>query len=112
MVAAAALLVAVVSTAAGQEAAPTAAYTGPHYPGGPDSLRALLYRSTQVATPRPSGRVVLKFELKNGIQPSNFELILPPGSPNPNLLAAAAAAIEYLQGHMLAWQAGAPTLPY
>ena len=108
LVAAAALLVAFVSTAAGQEAAPATAYTGPLYPGGPDSLRALLHRSTQLASPRPSGRVVLKFELKNRIQPSNFELILPPGPPNPNLLAAAAAATEYLQGHMLAWQAGAP----
>ncbi|MBD2724658.1 energy transducer TonB [Hymenobacter armeniacus] len=84
------------------------AYTGPRYPGGPDSLRALVFRSVRLASPRPAGRIVLKFELTDGIQPSHFELVPPPGPPNPALLQAAAAATEYLQAHMLAWQAGAP----
>ena len=69
-----ALLLAVAPTFA-QSAPPVAAYSGPRYPGGPDSLRALVGRSTRLAAPALAGRIAVEFELLNGQQPRNFKLL-------------------------------------
>lgn len=91
-----------------QTSAPTAAYTGPRYPGGPDSLRALVYRSTRLAVPAPVGKMLVQFELKNGQQPHNFKLLPAPGPMNLGLVTAAATSLSYLEEQMRVWQAGTP----
>jgi len=93
-----------------QTSTPTAAYTGPRYPGGPDSLRALVYRSTHLATPAPAGRLLVQFELKDGQQPHNFKLLPAPGPMNLELVTAAATSLNYLEEQMATWQAGTPDL--
>ncbi len=80
------------------------AYTGPRYPGGPDSLRALVYRSTQLAMPGLTGLAVVQFELKEGRQPGNFKLLGPDQPKNSALGKATLAALGYLQAQMPAWQ--------
>ncbi len=91
-----------------QTTAPAAAYTGPRYPGGPDSLRALVYRSTRLTTPAPTGRVLVQFELKPDGQPQIFQLVPPPRPANRELLKAAATALSYLEARMPAWQPAPP----
>ena len=83
-------------------------YTGPRYPGGPDSLRALVYRSTRQAGAAPAAKILVRFELGTDGRPANFKLITPPGSINTALLRAAGAAVDYLQERMLTWQPEAP----
>ncbi len=92
------------STAQAQTTAPAAAYTGPRYPGGPDSLRALVYRSTRTTAPAPAGKMLVQFELPNGQQPNNFELLPTTGPIDIPFLNAAATALSYLESHMAAWQ--------
>ena len=89
-------------------AANLADYTGPRYPGGPDSLRALVYRGIRQAGPAPTGKVLLLFELGADGRPAKFTFVTPPGSVNVALLRAAGAAGDYLQEHMLTWQPGIP----
>lgn len=83
-------------------------YTGPRYPGGPDSLRALVYRSTRQVGAAPSGKTMVLFELGADGRPGKFEFVTPPGSINVPLLRAAGAAVGYLQQRMLTWQLGTP----
>lgn len=85
-----------------------AAYVGPRYPGGPDSLRALVYRSTRLATPAPEGRMLVRFELKDGQHPHDFKLLPAPAPLNLALINASATALNYLEAQMPAWQAGLP----
>jgi TonB family protein len=102
-----ALLLAIAPAAQAQTSAPTL-YDGPRYPGGPDSLRALVYRSTRLLAPSQAGRVVLQFELKDGQQPGNFKLVGPDRRAKSDLGKAAQAAQEYLQAQMPAWQPAPP----
>ena len=95
-------------SASAQTAATGSAYTGPRYPGGPDSLRALVYRSTRLVSPRPTGRILLQVELSATGQPQGFELLRPAGPSNPELNEAAVAAMRHLKTRMLAWQPGTP----
>jgi protein TonB len=46
-------------------------YAGPRYPGGPDSLRALVFRSTRQAGAAPAGHALVLFELMPGGKPTN-----------------------------------------
>ncbi|GAB3313350.1 energy transducer TonB [Hymenobacter humi] len=103
-------LLALASTASAQAPAPSAAYTGPRFPGGPDSLRALVQRSIRTATgsPAPSGRMLVQFELKANGQPHNYTMVLPPAPLNKPLVNATAAALNYLEAHMPAWTPGTP----
>jgi TonB family protein len=107
LVAAAALLVAFVSTAAGQEAAPATAYTGPRYPGGPDSLRALVQRSTRLTDAKAKDVVVLRVFLKDDRTPAGIKAIGDPYGPKSATGKATAAAIDYLQNRLAAWEAPA-----
>lgn len=102
-----ALLLALAPPATAQSAA-AAAYTGPRYPGGPDSLRALIGRSTRLATPAPAGRMMVQFELKPDGQPYNFSMVRPPDPLRKPLVEATAAALNYLEAHMPAWQPAPP----
>ncbi|GAB3588874.1 hypothetical protein GCM10027345_41800 [Hymenobacter daeguensis] len=90
-----------------QTTAPTA-YSGPRYPGGPDSLRALVARSTRAATPAPAGRMLVQFELKPDGKAYHYTLVRPPEPLNKPLVNATAAALDYLEAHMLAWQPAPP----
>ena len=56
----------------------SAAYSGPRFPGGPDSLRAFVGRSTWQAMAAPAGRMLVQFELKPDGQPYNFTMVRPP----------------------------------
>ena len=102
-----ALLLAVAPTFA-QSAPPVAAYTGPRYPGGPDSLRALVGRSMRHATPGLTGRALVQFELKPDGQPRNFSMVRPPDPLRRPLVDATAIALTYLEAHMPAWQPAPP----
>ena len=93
-----------------QLAPAAAAYSGPRFPGGPDSLRALISRSTRLGTPPPTGRMLVQFELKGGQQPHRFELLPAPGPMNITLVTAAATSLSYLEKQMPDWQAGTPDL--
>lgn len=103
------LLLAHAAPAAAQTISPPAAtYTGPRYPGGPDSLRALIGRSTRLATPAPAGRMLVQFELKDGQQSHSFKLLPAPGPMNLALINASATSLNYLEAQMPAWQPGPP----
>ena len=102
-----ALLLAFPTASLAQPAAP-AAYTGPRFPGGPDSLRALVGRSTRLTTPAPAGQMLMQFELKDGLQPHNFKLLPSPGPMNLPLINASATSLNYLEAKMPAWQPGTP----
>ncbi|MDQ2792390.1 MAG: energy transducer TonB [Bacteroidota bacterium] len=82
-------------------------YTGPRYPGGPDSLRALVYRSTRQAGAAPAGKVLVLLEIEANGHPANFAFVTPPGPVNSPLFRAAGTAVDYLQERMLTWQLGA-----
>jgi protein TonB len=104
----AALLFAGTAAAQAQSQPSPTAYTGPRFPGGPDSLRALFDRSTRFATPGTAGRVVLQFELLEGRQPRNFKLVAAPGKVNSDLKTAAQKGLAYLEATMPAWTPGTP----
>lgn len=101
-------LIACAPAASVQTPTPAPAYTGPRFPGGPDSLRAFVYRATQQAGTAPAGRAVVRFELAKDGQPQNFKLLTPPTPASPELTGAAAKALSYLKERMPAWQLGTP----
>lgn len=84
------------------------AYTGPRYPGGPDSLRALIYRSTRLV-PKAKGLTVVQLELKDDKTPANIKAIGDQPGPKSATGQANRAALDYLQAHMATWEPGAPT---
>jgi TonB family protein len=102
----AALLFSTALTASAQSPTP-AAYIGPRFAAGPDSLRALLYRSVKQAGKAPAGRVALKVELTADGKPQSFTPIPPPESVKKGLVNAASRATEYLSTHAKeAWLLG------
>jgi protein TonB len=106
----AALLFAGTAAAQAQSQPSPTAYTGPRFPGGPDSLRALLFRSTHQAALGLPGRVLVQFELKDGRQPRNFRILPSPGPLNIALINASATALSYLEAQMPTWLPGTPPL--
>lgn len=84
------------------------AYAGPRYPGGPDSLRALVGRSIRQTVPPPSGRMLVQFELRPDGRPTRYTMLRPPGPLNKPLVEATAKALDYLEAHMPAWQPAPP----
>jgi protein TonB len=91
-----------------QAQTPAPAYTGPRYPGGPDSLRALMYRSSHAAITKANEQVVLRLELKPDNTPGTLRPVGDQRGPKSATGRATAAALEYLQAHMPAWEAGTP----
>lgn len=87
----------------------SAAYTGPRYPGGPDSLRALLARTVRAAGPAPAGgRLFVEFTQPEGGTPRQFKLLELPRPKNKELEEAGRRALTYLQTQMAPWQPGTP----
>ncbi|MDB5234598.1 MAG: hypothetical protein JWR44_1591 [Hymenobacter sp.] len=99
------LLLAVAGRATAQPT--TTAYAGPRYPGGPDSLRALVARSIRMGTPGLTSRVLVQLELKNGQEPKKTRLLPAPKMPTADARKSTAAASGYLLDHMLSWQPNA-----
>lgn len=89
-------------TATAQAAIPVAAYTGPCFPSGPDSLRALVYRATRLAASGTTERVALKFELAGSQKAKGLRIVPPPKAAAGDLVSAAATALDYLRAHKLA----------
>ncbi|WP_460502306.1 energy transducer TonB, partial [Hymenobacter agri] len=83
-------------------------YAGPRYPGGPDSLRALVGRSIRQAVPAPGGRMLVQFELMPDGHPTRYTMLRPPVPLDKPLGEATAKALDYLEAHMLAWQPAPP----
>jgi len=101
------VLLARLSPAQAQTIVP-AAYSGPRFPGGPDSLRAFVGRSTRQVMAAPAGRMLVQFELKPDGQPYNFTMVRPPEPLNRALVDATAKALDYLAARMPAWQPAPP----
>ncbi|MGI4763329.1 MAG: energy transducer TonB [Janthinobacterium lividum] len=105
------------STAHAQTPAPPApaTYTGPRYPGGPDSLAAQLQRSLRPASPTPAGQLFVRLELDAAGKATTYQVLKPAaGTPaaalffNPAALAAVQKAVSTLSD----WQLGAaPAAP-
>ncbi|MDO7854473.1 energy transducer TonB [Hymenobacter convexus] len=97
----------VISPALSQAQTTPAAYTGPRYPGGPDSLRALMYRSARLFGAGQTGLAVVRVELKDGREPMNLKVW---GTNPPELMQnkATQGALSYLQTRMLPWEPGTP----
>ena len=91
-----------------QSAPNAAAYAGPRFPGGPDSLRALMGRSMRQTAPNLAGRALVEFELKPNGQPHNFGMVRPPDPLRRPLVEATATALNYLEAHMPTWQPAPP----
>lgn len=106
----AALLLAALAAgpAAAQAPASATTYTGPRFPGGPDSLRSALRRVAQAAGAVPAGQVLVKVELDDAgrVRKATF-LPPPPGSVASQLVRRpeVKAAAEQLR-QLPAWQPG------
>ncbi|WP_151087112.1 energy transducer TonB [Hymenobacter baengnokdamensis] len=89
---------------------PTAtAYTGPRFPGGPDSLQALLTRVQRQAGPALTGEVFLRLELDDqGRTQKSYFLMPPAGSPAFALTSMPAVQVlaSQLEQLLPAWQLG------
>lgn len=89
-------------------ARPTAdpTYPGPRFPGGPDSLRALMYRSQRLAPAGTTGLVLVQVEHKANGQPPALKLLPPTDADNSALKKAGATALDYLKSNLPAWLPG------
>lgn len=94
LIAAASLLGALATTA--QTTVPAAAYTGLRFPGGPGSLRALVYHATWLAAPGTTEWVALKFELAGSQQARGLSTVPPPKTAAGAPVSAAATTQDYL----------------
>lgn len=98
-----------------QAPAPTAtapaglnAYTGPRFPGGPDSLRATLRRAAAMAGPALKGQLFVRLELSQSGQPTRCTL-LPPADQAATELARrkeVLALVQQLPAKLGQWQVG------
>lgn len=91
------------------------AYTGPRYPGGPDSLRAVIRRALRAANPAWIGAVFVRLELSDTGSPLKGKfLVPPPGTPAATLVRNrdVQALAEQLVQRQPRWQPGAaPATP-
>jgi hypothetical protein len=81
-------------------------YTGPRFPGGPDSLRAFVYRSTQQNPGTAIGQRLLELKWQDNHQPNLSGLVGLPHSYKQE--PTVAMAMQYLRTHMPAWEPGVP----
>lgn len=97
VVAAAALLLAGAPSAPAQTVAPEAAHAGPRFPGGPDSLRALVARATGLVAPQPVGRALVQQAIRNREQDqvgAYFEVAENSAIEHPALMSTAGNALD------------------
>ncbi|MDJ0366813.1 energy transducer TonB [Hymenobacter sp. H14-R3] len=88
------------------------AYTGPRFPGGPDSLRALLSRAVRPVNPALVGQLFLQLKLTSTGAVQKATLLVPPrGTPAAQL--AKNPKVQALLGRLVqglpAWQPGPGT---
>jgi protein TonB len=85
------------------------AYTGPRFPGGPDSLRALLSRAVRPANPALVGQLFLQLQLTSTGAVQKAALLVPP-SGTPAAQLAKDPEVQALLGKLVqglpAWQPG------
>ena len=99
-------LLGVAPLAAGAQAAPAGAeYTGPRYPGGPDSLRAALRRLARVPGTPASGELLIQLQLGADGRPRDLTLLnAPPGPHAVRLTISQAQALDAALARWPAWQ--------
>jgi protein TonB len=89
---------------------PTAtAYTGPRFPGGPDSLQATLTRLLRPASPALAGQLFLHFELAADGTVQQAALLMPPRGTVAAALAKSKEAqtlMSQVAQRLPAWQPG------
>lgn len=87
------------------------AYTGPRYPGGPDSLAALLQRQLRRADPALAGQLFLRLELDGSGKATTYQVLKPAaGTPAATLFfnPAALAVVQEVVSGLASWQLSAP----
>ncbi len=84
------------------------AYTGPRFPGGPDSLRATLRRAAGAAGPAISGQLFVRLELNKSGQPARCYVLTPPDQAGAALARRkeVKAVMEQLPARLGTWQLG------
>ncbi len=84
------------------------AYTGPRFPGGPDSLRATLRRAAGAAGPEARGQLFVRLELNKNGQPARCYVLTPPDRAGIALARSqeVKAVIEQLPARLGTWQLG------
>lgn len=81
-------------------------YTGPRFPGGPDSLRATLRRATRAAGPALTGQLFMQLEFDKAGQPNKFFLLTPPDRAGTTLARTqeVKALMQQLPAQLGPWQ--------
>lgn len=88
------------------------AYTGPRFPGGPDSLQATLARLLRPASPVLAGQLFLHLELAPNGAVQQATLLMPPrGTPAATLARSkeAQTLVSQVAQRLPAWQPGTGT---
>jgi protein TonB len=98
--------------AATVQASPNA-YTGPRFPGGPDSLRAVLRQALRPAKQELPGQLFMRLELDKTGQPSKYSFLTPPDKAGSALARnrEVTAVIKQLPAQLGPWQPSTSTTP-
>jgi TonB family protein len=107
-----AILLSLIALAAQAQTVPATAYTGPRYPGGPDSLRAVMQRLERSASPALVGKLYVQLTLDATGTPTKTAILRPPsGAPElalyrkPEAQAFAKSLVQRLPN----WQPATPS---
>jgi len=86
-------------------------YTGPRFPGGPDSLRAMLRRAAAMAGPALKGQLFVRLEFSQNGQPERCSLLPPPDRAGAELARSKEiqAMVQQLPAKLGQWQPGTGT---
>lgn len=86
-------------------------YTGPRFPGGPDSLQAILRRVLRPASPTLTGQLFMRLELNKNGQPEQYMLLTPPDRAGAQLARTkeVKAIVQQLPAILGPWQLGSST---
>ena len=84
------------------------AYTGPRFPGGPDSLRAVLRRALRPAKQELPGQLFMRLELDKTGQPSSYAFLTLPDKAGAALARnkEITAVLKQLPAQLGPWQPG------
>ena len=83
-------------------------YTGPRFPGGPDSLRATLRRATRAAVTARPGQIIVHLKLGKDGRPNRCIALVPPDPAGAAfaLSKEVRAVVEQLPTQLSTWQLG------
>ena len=86
-------------------------YTGPRFPGGPDSLRATLRRVARAAGPARTGQLIVHLKLGKDGRPNRCIALMPPDPAGATLALSqeVRAVLEQLPTQLGTWQLGSET---